>query len=89
MLRARRRAAQESEIAIQTVDRLVDREPDVAALEDPELFAYWNRLLHVAQQVVAAEVTVAAMASASYRSVEVFLSRYMDAAAAERNGAGS
>lgn len=80
VLRARRRAAQESEIAIQTVNRLVDREPDITALDDMELVAYWNRLLHVAQQVVAAEVAVAAMASASYRSVEVFLARYLDAA---------
>jgi pyruvate,water dikinase len=82
VLRARRRAAQESEIAIQTVHRLVDREPDVTGLDDMELVAYWNRLLHVAQQIVAAEIAVAAMASASYRSVEVFLARYLDAAAA-------
>jgi pyruvate,water dikinase len=44
--------------------------------------AYWSRLLHVAQRVVAAEVTMAAIATAAYRSVEVFLGRYMDAAEA-------
>ena len=80
VLRARRRAAQESEIAIQTVKRLVDREPGITALDGLELLAYWNRLLHVAQRVVGAEIAVAAMAAASYRSVEVFLARYMDAA---------
>ena len=54
----------------------------MTALDDAALFAYWNRMLHLAEQVVAAEIAVAAIASASYRSVEVFLSRYMDAAQA-------
>ena len=82
VLRARRRAAEDSEIAIQTVNQIVDRELDIAEFDDRSLIAYWNRLLHAAQQVAAAEIAVAAIASASYRSVEVFLSRYMDSAAA-------
>lgn len=84
VLRARRKAAEESEVVIQAVEHLITTEPDLTAFADAELMAYWNRLLHLAQRVVAVEVAVAAMASASYRSVEVFLSRYMDSAAASQ-----
>lgn len=84
VLRARRRAAEQAEVAVQTVKLLIDAEPDVDAMDDDALLGYWNRLLHVAGIVATAEVTVAAMASASYRSVEVFLSRYSDAATATR-----
>lgn len=82
VLRARRDAAEHAEVAVQTVQRLVPREPDLAAMDDAALIGYWNRLLHVAQRVAVAEVAVAAMAAASYRGVEVFLSRYMDSATA-------
>jgi phosphohistidine swiveling domain-containing protein len=84
VLKARRKAAEESEIVIQAVDRVVENEPDLAKLSDDDLLAYWNRILHLAQRVVAVEVAVAAMASAAYRSVELFLSRYLDAATASQ-----
>jgi pyruvate,water dikinase len=84
VLRARRRAAEDAEVAVQAVARVVAREPDLTALDDAALLAYWSRMLHLAQQVVAAEIAVAAIASASYRSVEVFLSRYLDAAEASQ-----
>lgn len=77
VLRARRKAAEDSEVVVQAVDNIVALEPDLASLGDEELLAYWNRVLHVAQQVVAVEVAIAAMAAAAYRGVEVFLSRYM------------
>lgn len=82
VLRARRRAAEQAEVAVQTVRLLIDAEPDVTTMDDDALTGYWNRLLHVAQIVAVAEVAVAAMASASYRGVEVFLSRYSDSATA-------
>ncbi|MFQ5556653.1 MAG: PEP/pyruvate-binding domain-containing protein, partial [Acidimicrobiales bacterium] len=84
VLRSRRKAAEESELVIQAVRRVVAHEPDLAELGNEELIAYWNRLLHLSQRVVAVEITVAAMATAGYRSVELFLSRYMDDAAAGR-----
>jgi len=80
VLRARRQAAEDSEVVIQAVNNVVDLEPDLSGLNDEDLFAYWNRVLHLAQRVVAVEIAVAAMASAAYRSVEIFLSRYMDSA---------
>lgn len=78
VLRARRNAAEESELVIQAVNNVIEQEPDLESFDDAELFAYWNRILHLSQRVVAVEITVAAMAAAAYRSVEVFLSRYMD-----------
>ncbi|MGI9624421.1 MAG: PEP/pyruvate-binding domain-containing protein, partial [Acidimicrobiales bacterium] len=77
VLRARRGAVEESEVVIQAVDNLMQDEPELARQSDAELLAYWNRLLHLAQRVVASEVAIAAMASAAYRSVEVFLAKHM------------
>lgn len=79
VLRARRSAVEESEVVIQAVDNLMEDEPGLVRMSDGELFAYWNRLMHLGQRVAAAEVAVAAMASAAYRSVEVFLERHMTA----------
>ena len=76
-LRARQAAAQESEVVILAVDQLIDMEPDLRLTEDEDLLAYRGRLLHLTTRVVAAEVTVAAMATASYRSIEVFLCRHL------------
>ena len=80
VLRARRQAAEDSEVVIQAVNNVLELEPELSTFDDEDLFAYWNRMLHLAQRVVAVEIAVAAMASAAYRSVEIFLSRYMDSA---------
>jgi len=79
VLQGRRKAAEESELVIQAVEGVVENEPDLAEFDEQELLAFWNRILHLSQRVVAVEIAVAAMAAASYRSVEVFLSRYLDA----------
>lgn len=87
VLRARRSAVEESEVVIQAVNNLMEDEPGLVRMSDTELFAYWNRLMHLGQRVAAAEVAVAAMASAAHRSVEVFLERHMstsEAAASAR-----
>ncbi|MEM7285713.1 MAG: PEP/pyruvate-binding domain-containing protein [Actinomycetota bacterium] len=87
VLRARRTAVEESEVVIQAVDNLMEDEPGLVRMDDDGLFAYWNRLMHLGQRVAAAEVAVAAMASAAHRSVEVFLERHMsksEAAASAR-----
>lgn len=84
VLSARRHAAEQAEVAVQTVALLIAAEPDPVGMTDDELLGYWNRLLHVAGIVANAEVAVAAMAAASHRSIEVFLSRYSDAATASR-----
>ncbi len=82
VLRARRQAAEDSEVVYQAVGGVLDEEPALAGLLDSELLAYWNRLLHLSQRVVATEIVVAAMATAAYRGVEVFLCRYLDASEA-------
>lgn len=82
VLRARRSAVEESEVVIQAVHNLMEDEPGLARMSDEELFAYWNRLMHMGQRVAAAEVAVAAMASAAHRSVELFLHRHMSEAKA-------
>ena len=82
VLRARRSAVEESEVVIQAVNNLMEDEPGLVRMSDAELFAYWNRLMHLGQRVASAEVAVAAMASAAHRSVEVFLERHMSVAEA-------
>jgi len=78
VLRARREAAEQSEVVTQAVRAVLDGEPQLADLSEAELLGYWNRLLHLSQKVVATEIAVAAMATAAYRGVEVFLLRYLD-----------
>ncbi|MCP3936382.1 MAG: phosphatase PAP2 family protein, partial [Actinomycetia bacterium] len=72
-LKARQAAAQESEVVSLAVDGLLDLEMDLRLREDEDLLAGRARLLHLATRVVTAEVAIAAMATASYRSIEVFL----------------
>lgn len=83
-LRARQTAAQESEVVTLAVDGLLDLEPELRLREDDELLAYRARLLHLATRVVTAEVAIAAMATASYRSIEVFLCKQLGDAEASR-----
>ncbi|MFN3216276.1 MAG: PEP/pyruvate-binding domain-containing protein [Acidimicrobiales bacterium] len=84
VLRARRAATQRAVTINAAVDRLIASEPALGDLDDSDLVAYWNRLLHTAQLVVSAEIAVAAMAAAAYSSLESFLGRYLgDADAAE------
>jgi rifampicin phosphotransferase len=78
-LRARLRAAQESEIVIRAVDQVIDLLPDPRSCSDPELVALSARVLDLAARTAAAELAVAAMASASYRGVESFLGRHLTA----------
>ena len=83
-LRARQAAAQESEVVILAVDHLLDTEIDLPVRDDEDLLAYRARLLHLATRVVSAEVAIAAMATASYRSIEVFLAAQLGDAEASR-----
>ncbi|MDH3753597.1 MAG: PEP-utilizing enzyme [Acidimicrobiia bacterium] len=83
-LRARLAAAQESEVVICTVSRFLDDEPDLGPRSDEALVEYRGRLLHLASRCVTAEVSIAAMATASYRSIEVFLTKYMGQGEASR-----
>ena len=84
--RARLDAVQESAIVVQAADRLIDAEPDITAMRDAQLFAYRARLLQLAARAVAAEVAVAAMATAGYRALQRRLARdrHLDASAAEQ-----
>ena len=83
-LRARQAAAQESEVVILSVAQFLDREPDLGPRSDEALLEYRGRLLHLASRCVTAEVSIAAMATASYRSIEVFLTKYLSQGEASR-----
>lgn len=83
-LRARLAAAQESEVVIQAVSLFLDDEPDLQSWDNEALLAYRGRLLHLASRCVTAEVSVAAMATASYRSIEVFLTQHLGQGDASR-----
>lgn len=76
-LKARTAAALESEITIQVVDAVLAAEPDVREATDTSLLSLRARTLHFAARAMAAEIAVAAMATASYRSVEAFLARHL------------
>lgn len=78
-LRARIRAFEEPEVVIQAVASLLEQEPDSTSLDDRQLLTYRGRLVHLASRVAAAEVSVAATASASYRGLERFLSQHFEA----------
>ncbi len=83
-LRARQAAAQESEVVTLAVDGLLDLEIDLRLGEDEDLLAYRARLLHLATRGVTAGGACAAMASAAYRSIEVFLTDHFGDADAAR-----
>jgi phosphohistidine swiveling domain-containing protein len=83
-LQARASAAEESEVVVRIVELLLDDEPDPATLDDDTLVAFTARLDHLAARVTAAEVAVAAMATASYRAVESLLGRHLDELGGER-----
>ncbi len=80
-LRSRARAAQESEIVILTVDALTDvlADADLPGLSDDALLALGVRVREVAVRTMAAEVAIAAMATASYRGVELLLAKHLGA----------
>ncbi len=83
-LRARLAAAQESELVVCSVSKFLDDEPELTSWSDEALLEYRGRLLHLASLAVTAEVSVAAMATASYRSIEVFLTKYLGQGEASR-----
>jgi phosphohistidine swiveling domain-containing protein len=76
-LRARARAYRDSERAIQAVRLVLDGEPDHRGLDTADLLAMRSRILHLGALVMEAEVGVAATASASYRSLELFLREHL------------
>jgi phosphohistidine swiveling domain-containing protein/membrane-associated phospholipid phosphatase len=76
-LRARTAAAQEAEIVVATVDRVLAGEPDLAPIGDGALLALDARVRHLGARAMAAEVAIAAMAAASYRGVEALLARHL------------
>ena len=77
-LRARAHAYEESEVVIQAIDLVVDGEPQLEQLPHASLLALRRRVLHLACRTMDAEVSVAATASASYRSLEIFLREHLD-----------
>lgn len=84
VLRARRRYALEGEIAVEAVDELC-REP-LALEHQPtaELLAYRLGLVDLAVRVATAELSVAAGATAAYRSIELLLLPHLGDAEAGR-----
>jgi phosphohistidine swiveling domain-containing protein/membrane-associated phospholipid phosphatase len=77
--RARHAAVAESEVVMRAVDLLLDREPDLRALDDDELLAFASRVRDFTARVMSSEVTVAALAAAAYRAVESLLARHVGA----------
>jgi len=77
-LRARTQAFEESEVIIQAIDRVLDGEPSLAELSNEALLALRNRILYLGSRAAATEINVAATASSSYRSLEVFLRAHLD-----------
>ena len=66
------------------VHDFLEVEPDLTVRDTDSLLAYRARLLHLAARCVTAEVAVAAMATASYRSIEAFLADHLGDAEASR-----
>ncbi|MCP5024763.1 MAG: hypothetical protein GY929_00620 [Actinomycetia bacterium] len=78
--RARLSSAQDAASMSRTAERLVEAEPSLEELSDIELLAYRARLVQLAGRTMAAEVAVAAMATAAYRGVERKLAHHVEPA---------
>ncbi|MDH3705265.1 MAG: PEP-utilizing enzyme [Acidimicrobiia bacterium] len=73
VLRARRRYALEGETAIEAVREVCTDPLELETLADRELLAYRLGLIDLAVRVSTAELSVAAGATAAYRSIELLL----------------
>lgn len=78
ILRHRRASVLEAAIVTRAVDRLVERDTPLDRLDDDELLARWERVVDLGARVTAAEMAVAAMATAAYSGVERALGRHVD-----------
>jgi phosphohistidine swiveling domain-containing protein len=94
--RVRLTVVREAAVVTAAARRLAGVEPTLRDLSDGELLGYRTRLVHLATRTMAAEVAVAALATAAHRSVERRLERYLDATEAAslarqvtRHGGGS
>ncbi len=81
LLRLRQVAVLESHVVVRAVEEVLDVEPELGSREDVELRAYRHRLRDLAARTAAAEVAVAALATAAYRGVETFLEGHLSAGA--------
>lgn len=82
LLAARRHALAEGDIVLVAVSDLVADPPSPATLSDAGLLAYRLRLLDLAARTTAAEIAVAAVATAAYRHLETMLNRHLEPAVA-------
>jgi pyruvate,water dikinase len=87
MLRSRRRADQDAELAIRAVEAIAHRSPELAGLADDALAAYWLRLVDLGVRAMTAELGVAAEAAATYRGLELSLASRLGERAAARAAA--
>lgn len=69
----RRRADLDAEICIEAVAELATELPPIADLGDDDVLAYRTRLLDLALRTAAAEMAVAAGATAAYRKIELLV----------------
>jgi phosphohistidine swiveling domain-containing protein len=80
LLLDRSRSVLESEIVVRAVDALVDREPagaELAALDDAALLAYRDRVLDLGARTAAAEIAIAALATAAFRGAETAVAAHL------------
>jgi phosphohistidine swiveling domain-containing protein len=74
---ARQRARQDAEIVIEAADGIIDRAPDLAAIDTPGLLTYRARLIDVAARAMANELATAAGAAAAFARLEATLERHL------------
>jgi rifampicin phosphotransferase len=77
VLRRRRSAVVESEIIVQAADRLADDDGRRDDESVTELLARWERIQDLGARATAAEMAVAALATAAYEGVQHSLTRYV------------
>lgn len=78
VVRARRQAVREAEVCEVAAEALLDSLEEPRARSDAALLALHRRVLDLTTRTVAAEMAVAAAATAAYRRLELLLLRHLD-----------
>lgn len=84
VLEARQRSTRDAAVFERAVEEILGQRPDLPALEASDLLAYHLRLVDLATRGTGAELRVAAEAAATYRRLQIMLSRHVGAADAGR-----
>ena len=83
-LQTQRKMVDQSDVLVEVAMQLRRRRPDLAGQDEGRLLGYARRLVDLSARGLAAELAVAAAAGASFRRLELALTKHLGASEAER-----